>query len=74
MVSSKSYLADKGTNIIKKENLEDVNVTFKTYFRYFFYTPKTGLMFIFGMIVNLIGFASISFYEYNLLYWVKDLS
>lgn len=70
----KSYLANRGTDIIKKENLEDVNITFKTYFRYFFYTPVTGIVFIFGMVVNLIGFGSITLYEYNLLYWVKDLS
>lgn len=28
----KSYLANKGTEIIKKENLEDVNVNYLTYF------------------------------------------
>lgn len=70
----KSYLANKGTEIIKKENLEDVNVNYLTYFWYFFYTPAIGLLFLFGMLVNVIGFGSISFYEYNLLYWVKDLS
>lgn len=70
----KSYLANRGTEIIKKENLEDVNITFKTYFQYFFYTPWIGIVFLLGMVVNFIGFGSISFYEYNLLYWVKDLS
>lgn len=72
--SRKSYLANRGTEIIKKENLEDVNITFKTYFRYYFYTPWIGIVFLLGMVVNFIGFGSISFYEYNLLYWVKDLS
>lgn len=70
---NKSYMSSKGTEIIKKENLEDVNISFKTYFKYFFYTPLSGLLFIIGILINFAGFGSVALYEYSILYWVKDL-
>jgi len=66
----KSFLSTKGTEIIVKENKEDVPITMKTYISYYFYTFWIGMVFCATLIVTFIGSGSRVFYEYNLLYWV----
>lgn len=73
-ISWKSYLSSRGTEIIVKENKEDVPITWKTYSSYYFYTGWIGVVFIATLLVTCIGHGSWVFYEYNLLYWAQDLS
>lgn len=54
-VSRKSYLSSRGTEIIVKENKEDVPITWKTYYSYYFYTGWIGVIFVATMIVTMIG-------------------
>lgn len=57
-VSTKSYLASRGTEIIVKENKEDVPITWKTYSSYYFYTGWIGVVFIATLLVTCIGHGS----------------